>query len=72
MKAVTTSQLRQTPIAMDDPNNLLLLFERPQEPVFLPKGDKKKKKVINAPPKLLVSKTDFLDVCNVRVIFCIF
>ncbi|KAJ8921108.1 hypothetical protein NQ315_015906 [Exocentrus adspersus] len=40
---------------MDNAKNLLLLFERPQEPVFLPKGDKKKK-VINAPTEFLNEK----------------
>ncbi|XP_066260110.1 phenoloxidase 1 [Euwallacea similis] len=39
---------------MSDKNNLLLLFDRPQEPVFMPKGDQKK--AFAVPPEYLSDK----------------
>lgn len=38
---------------MSDKKNLLLLFDRPQEPIFMPKGDQKK--AFAVPPEYLVS-----------------
>jgi len=38
---------------MSDKKNILLLFDRPQEPVFMPKGDQKK--AFAVPPEYLVS-----------------
>ncbi|KAL1490376.1 hypothetical protein ABEB36_013085 [Hypothenemus hampei] len=39
---------------MSDKKNILLLFDRPQEPVFMPKGDQKK--VFAVPPEYLSDK----------------
>lgn len=41
---------------MTDKKNILLLFDRPQEPSFMPKGEGDGKKVFDIPNDFLVSR----------------
>lgn len=52
---------------MSSKNDLLLLFDRPKERLFSPKGDEGK--VFEVPPNLLVSYHYFLLLINLNLLF---